>query len=704
MKIFLYIFTFCSISICVGVPPIINYAGQIAVDGEGFNGGGLFKFKLVETDKNTTLWSNDGNNSNEGEPNSAIAIQVSGGLYSILLGNTAIPGMEAIDPNIFKNNLNVKLQVWFSDGVNGFQKLNPDRPFASVPYAFSAGAAPLKEGSVTLSHLSQEVINELNSTITKSRLSSEILDELNATIRRERLSQDLRNELNATIPKSRLSLSLQNELYSTIGKDRLSTEIQSELNSTQTLASIVSMNTGIFDSGLRAYLRPILRGGINVTSAIEGQVAELRAPTVEGRFLLYQWYKDGEEIPDANSTSYTISEFNSSRDAGEYEIHVSNDFATLKTKAILEEANNLTVTQVASGHENSYFLKSDGSLWGAGLNAHGQLGDGTNSRRYNPIKIIDANVTKIKSYLHNSLFLKSDGSLWGMGMNHYGEISGDDLNSTYVHQPVRIIESSVIDMAIGRNHSLFIKSDNTLWGMGLNAHGQLGEGNVTSRSSPIQIDSNVAKVTCGVYRSLFIKTDGSLWGMGRNHHGGLGDGSTTDRNVPIEILSSGVTEIAAGEHHSLFVKTDGSLWAMGLNSHGQLGDGSTTTRLSPVEIVTSGVSKIAAGYRFSSFLKTDGSLWSMGGNWTGQLGDGTAINRLTPVQVEASGVNFLECGWHNLLYLKSNGTYWASGRNAYAALGDGNGIPRYSPIQPRLLSISVRSFVHTSPNDVVENP
>ena len=113
-------------------------------------------------------------------------------------------------------------------------------------------------------------------------------------------------------------------------------------------------------------------------------------------------------------------------------------------------------------------------------------------------------------------------------MNHYGEISGDDPNSTNVLQPVRIIESGVIDMAIGRNHSLFIKSDNTLWGMGLNAHGQLGEGNVTSCSSPIQIDSNVAKVTCGVYRSLFIKTDGSLWGMGRNTYGGLGDGSTTD--------------------------------------------------------------------------------------------------------------------------------------------------------------------------------
>ena len=485
-------FALFSVYFAQAVPPVLNYAGQVAVDGQAYSGGGLFKFSLVNADGNETLWSNDGNASGGAEPQSSIAVQVNGGLYSVLLGNTAIPGMQSIDPTLFANHADAKLRVWFSDGVNGFQQLSPDRPFASVPYAFSAGSAPISESSIHLNHLSEEVMNELNSTIPRSRLS-----------------QALRNELNATIEKSRLSHSLQNELNATIGKDRLSTEIQSELNSTQTLASIVGTNTGIFDSGLRAYLRPILRGGINVTSAIEGQVAELRAPTVEGRFLQYQWYKDGEEISDANSTSYTIAEFNSSRDAGEYEIHISNDFATLKTKAILEEANNLTVTQVASGHENSYFLKSDGSLWGVGLNNYGQLGDGTTSRRYNPIKIIDANVTKIKSYLHNSLFLKTDGSLWGMGMNHYGEISGDDLNSTNVHQPVRIIESSVIDMAIGRNHSLFIKSDNTLWGMGLNAHGQLGEGNVTSRSSPIQIDSNVAKVTCGVYRSFFIKTDGA---------------------------------------------------------------------------------------------------------------------------------------------------------------------------------------------------
>ena len=55
------------------------------------------------------------------------------------MGNTAQQGMGAIDPAVFAQHTDAKLRVWFSDGVNGFQQLSPDRPFASVPYAFSAG-------------------------------------------------------------------------------------------------------------------------------------------------------------------------------------------------------------------------------------------------------------------------------------------------------------------------------------------------------------------------------------------------------------------------------------------------------------------------------------------------------------------------------------------------------------------------------------
>ena len=118
-------------------------------------------------------------------------------------------------------------------------------------------------------------------------------------------------------------------------------------------------------------------------------------------------------------------------------------------------------------------------------------------------------------------------------------------------------------------------------------------------------------VAVSAYRhSLFIDANGSLWAMGENGSGQLGDGSHLDRSTPVKVVDDSVSAIAAGEAHSLFLKTDGSLWAMGLNSSGQLGDGTTTTRSTPVKVVDGNVTAIAAGFSHSLFLKKDGSLWA----------------------------------------------------------------------------------------------
>ena len=162
------------------VPPVLNYAGQVAVNGQPFEGEGLFKFALVNTDGKITYWSNDGTSVNGSEPQASVKAPVSGGLYSLLLGNTAIPGMGAINPQVFAQHSDAKLRVWFSDGVNGFQQLSPDRPFASVPYAFSAGSAQsagsanIANGSVSLDMLSQDVKSQINAPIGLNRLSTEV--------------------------------------------------------------------------------------------------------------------------------------------------------------------------------------------------------------------------------------------------------------------------------------------------------------------------------------------------------------------------------------------------------------------------------------------------------------------------------------------------------------------------------------------------
>src|ERR1700743_2671992 len=74
----------------------------------------------------------------------------------------------------------------------------------------------------------------------------------------------------------------------------------------------------------------------------------------------------------------------------------------------------------------------------------------------------------------------------------------------------------------------------------------------------------VTKAAGGFRHSLFLKADGSLWAMGNNQFGQLGDGTYNPTNRPELIVASNVVTIAAGGFYSLFVKSDGSLWGMGL--------------------------------------------------------------------------------------------------------------------------------------------
>jgi hypothetical protein len=53
----------------------------------------------------------------------------------------------------------------------------------------------------------------------------------------------------------------------------------------------------------------------------------------------------------------------------------------------------------------------------------------------------------------------------------------------------------------------------------------------------VQVDSNVTAVSGGRYHSIYLKTDGSLWATGYNNKGQLGDGTTTDRNASAQIVT-----------------------------------------------------------------------------------------------------------------------------------------------------------------------
>lgn len=151
------------------VPQLISYQGRVGVDGVNFDGSGQFKFAFVNAAGTTTYWSNDGSSTAGSEPGNAISIPVSKGLYAVLLGDATLPHMSIVPATVFTHG-DVHLRVWFSDGVNGFQQLTPDRRIAAVGYAMMADSvsdgaittAKITDGAVTSEKLAAGVVQTAN--------------------------------------------------------------------------------------------------------------------------------------------------------------------------------------------------------------------------------------------------------------------------------------------------------------------------------------------------------------------------------------------------------------------------------------------------------------------------------------------------------------------------------------------------------------
>ena len=284
------------------------------------------------------------------------------------------------------------------------------------------------------------------------------------------------------------------------------------------------------------------------------------------------------------------------------------------------------VMAIAGGVLSTYFLKSDGSLWAVGYNSSGELGDGTFNPASTPEQIVANGVVAIAGGYSHGLFIDSNQNLWAMGLNMYGQLG--DGHASFQTNKAEIVACNVVAVAGGGYHSLFLKSDRSLWGMGGDESGELGDGayNSSGVSYPEElVASNVIAIAAGGFHSLFVKNDGSLWAMGRNSYGQLGDGTFNNANRPEQIVASNVVAVAAGGHHSLFVKSDGTVWGMGRALDGQLGDGRgnyvtlVTTNL-PEQICSNCVA-ISAGVFHSIYLTADGKLCAMGDNSVGELGD-----------------------------------------------------------------------------------
>lgn len=346
---------------------------------------------------------------------------------------------------------------------------------------------------------------------------------------------------------------------------------------------------------------------------------------------------------------------------------------------------------IASTELHALALKTDGSLWAWGYNDFGELGDGTVVARSSPVQVgALTNWASIAAGRYHSIAIKTDSSLWGWGGNYVGElgITTNAGNTTGISSPVQIgSATNWTGLALGFSTTIALRAptQNTVWAWGLNSSGQLGQGDASTRSSPVQVGTltNWSVPASGYKTNLTIKTDGSLWGWGLNTFAQTGDSSITNRSSPVQIGALTTwSQVASGTYTGHAIRSDGTLWSWGRGIHGRLGLGDVNDRTSPTQVGgLTNWSQIAAGNYYTAAIRTDGTLWVWGRGPEGELGTGDVIERSSPVQIGTdTSWTAITAGYAETHALK-NGALWGWGYNQNGGVGDSTSIKRSSPVQ-----------------------
>lgn len=294
-----------------------------------------------------------------------------------------------------------------------------------------------------------------------------------------------------------------------------------------------------------------------------------------------------------------------------------------------------TIVSIASGREHAYALDDSGRVWAWGDNLRGAVGDGTNVDRPTPVRLSLTNVVQVEAGHYHGIALRGDGTVWTWGYGALGQLGLGTTNNRTA--PVQVPGlTGVVAVAGGRDMSYAVRVDGTVMAWGGNTYGEVGDGTTTRRVSPVAVSGldGVVEITGGRNHALVVRANGSVWGWGANERGQLGIGSTVNQTRPVQALAGPAAHVDAGAEHSLAVMIDGSVRSWGRGYRGQLGLGSTANRTTPTTIPgLSGIVDVGDGRDQSFAMNAAGDVWAWGYNDTGQLGDGTTTTRTSPVRI-----------------------------------------------------------------------
>lgn len=205
------------------------------------------------------------------------------------------------------------------------------------------------------------------------------------------------------------------------------------------------------------------------------------------------------------------------------------------------------VTAITVGWDFAAARTSAGQVLSWGDNMSGQLGNGRTTGSRLPVKVklpSRAKVTALAAGGGHVLALTSAG-LFAWGLNAFGQLG--DGTTTSSDRPVKVEIllrgpglGHVTSLFAGCDHSLALFSGGALLAWGYNAFGQLGNGTTTTSDNPVSVmlptGAKVRAVGATCRDSYALTAQGHVLAWGDNGSAQLGDdGSASGSSIPVQV-------------------------------------------------------------------------------------------------------------------------------------------------------------------------
>lgn len=238
------------------------------------------------------------------------------------------------------------------------------------------------------------------------------------------------------------------------------------------------------------------------------------------------------------------------------------------------------VAAVSAGAFHTCALTTAGAVrcWGDGF--FGQIGNGDDGGETTPQQVtgMTSGIAAISAGFAHTCALSTSGGLRCWGLNAYGQIG--DGTDTQRNAPVNVsgLTSGVASVSAGAFHTcaLLTAGGTRCWGD--NTTGQIGDGTNTQRNSPTPTATGLTPTALGSGGShtCAVLSDGGVSCWGHNAEGQLGNNSIDDVWSPVTVgplPAVAAVAVAGGSEHSCALLTGGAIYCWGSNLLGQLGTG-----------------------------------------------------------------------------------------------------------------------------------